>query len=440
MRWFIAVVVLLAVAVAFQLGLLAYAMYALLLAMLVSRWLSRHWAGSLTAARECNRVAVNVGDKVAVVVTLRNRGLLPVAWALVEDLLPRAATYLQPPSLGLLGSRLQLFSFGPRGKATLYYQLQCNRRGYHQIGPLMVETGDLFGLHRRYRMLTSPHFLLVYPEIAPLEGYDLASRMPLGEIRMAHRLFEDPTRIAGVRAYQQGDPLNRVHWRATARTGLLHSKIYEPSTVAGATLLLDFHQADYAPNHEPFRSELAVTAAASIAHAVFEMGQQIGLVTNGRDAADRIRREGWQGELRTRTAARSAAEMREHSDRLQPQIVPTRRGAEQLLRVLEALARVELTDGLGFPQLVAETACRLPHDATVIALLPVLTAEMAAALGGLRQMGMSVTAVLNVYDEDDFVHDAARLMALGIPSFYLRDREAIVTVCREFRMGHGHTV
>ena len=71
-------------------------------------------------------------------------------------------------------------------------------------------------------MLTSPHFLLVYPEIAPLEGYDLASRMPLGEIRMTHRLFEDPTRIAGVRAYEAGDPLNRVHWRATARTGSLH--------------------------------------------------------------------------------------------------------------------------------------------------------------------------------------------------------------------------
>ena len=172
--------------------------------MLVSRLLSRHWADSLTAERECNRVAVNVGDKVAVVVTVRNRGLLPVAWALVEDLLPRGATYIQPPSLGLLGSRLQLFSFRPGGKATLYYQLQCNRRGYHQIGPLMVETGDLFGLHRRYRMLTSPHFLLVYPEIAPLEGYDLASRMPLGEIRMAHRLFEDPTRIAGVRAYAAG--------------------------------------------------------------------------------------------------------------------------------------------------------------------------------------------------------------------------------------------
>ncbi len=304
MKGFAAVALLLITAITFQLGLLAYAMYTLLLTLLVSHWLSRQWAANLEATRECNRVAVNVGDKVAVVVTLRNRGLLPVAWALVEDQLPRRAMHIQPPSLGLMGCRLGLFSFRPGGKTTLFYQLQCNRRGYHQIGPLMVETGDLFGLHRRYRMLTLPHFLLVYPEIAPLEGYDLASRMPLGEIRMTHRLFEDPTRIAGVRAYQAGDPLNRVHWRATARCGSLQCKVYEPSSVAGATLLLDFHQADYAPQHEPVRSELAVSVAASIAHAVYEMGHQIGLVTNGRDAADRIRQEGWTGELRTRDAAR----------------------------------------------------------------------------------------------------------------------------------------
>src|SRR5207302_1065419 len=82
-----------------------------------------------------------------------------------------------------------------------------------------------------------------------------------------------------------GDPLNRVHWRATARTGQLHSKIHEPSTLSGATVLLDFHQAGYHARGEPFRSELAVVAAVSLANAVYEMGQQVGLVTNGRDAA-----------------------------------------------------------------------------------------------------------------------------------------------------------
>ena len=57
------------------------------------------------------------------------------------------------------------------------------------------------------------------------------------------------------------------------------------------TILLDFHEQSFDPKHEPVRSELAVTAAASIAGAVCEMGQQVGLATNGRDAADRIAKQ-----------------------------------------------------------------------------------------------------------------------------------------------------
>ena len=118
--------------------------------------------------------------------------------------MPRDAIAPPLPRLQVIGSRLQLLMFPSRARRTLYYQLQFKHRGYYQIGPLMLETGDLFGLHRRYRMLTEPHFVLVYPDIVPLEGYDLASRRPIGEVRMAHRLFEDPTRIAGVRPYEAG--------------------------------------------------------------------------------------------------------------------------------------------------------------------------------------------------------------------------------------------
>ncbi len=432
MKWFAAVILLLLAALSFGLSLPAYAMYVLLGIMLLSRWLTRSWVHSLSAQRECNRYSANVGDSVAVVITLENAGRLPIAWVLIEDLLPRRAFIYQPPSLTVQGHRAQLAMLKGRGKHTMFYQLQCNRRGYHQIGPLVVETGDLFGLHRRYRVLTSPHFLLVYPAVVPLEGFELASRRPIGEVRISHRLYEDPTRIAGVRRYEAGDPLNRVHWRATARTGQLQCKLYEPSCVVGATILLDFHQAAYDPHHEPYRSELAVTTAASLANAVYEMDQQIGLVTNGRDAADRIRQEGWDYDLRSRKAARRAAGMLEYSDRLQPVVVETRRGPEQLMRILETLARVELTDGLTFAQLVAETAGRLPRDATVVAVLASPSIETAVALGELRHKGLAVTAILNVYDDFEFERASAQLAAEGIESRHLKNVEALPTLCREY--------
>jgi len=326
MRCFLGAAAILLVALVFNLGLLAYAMYALLGTMLVGRLLARQWSEGLAASRECNRLTANIGDTVAVVINVQNRGKLPVAWVLLEDLLARPALLPPPPRLAVQGRRLQLTMLKSQGRKTLLYQLHCRGRGYFQIGPLVLETGDLLGLHRRYRVVTEPHFLLVYPDVVTLEGWDIASRRPIGEVRVTHRLYEDPTRIAGVRQYQRGDPLNRIHWKATARTGVLHSKVYEPSTIAGATLLLDFHAASYPERYEPYRSELAVTAAASLANAVYEMGQQIGLATNGRDAADRIRQEGWDSDPRSRREARRSASMIAHSDRLQPLVVPTRRG------------------------------------------------------------------------------------------------------------------
>ncbi|MGD0654039.1 MAG: DUF58 domain-containing protein [Thermoguttaceae bacterium] len=431
MKWFAAVVLILLIALAFGLGLMAYAMYALLGVMLLSRWLARYWIWNLSATRECNRYSVNVGDTVAVVIMVNNSGWLPVVWVLFEDLLPRRAFIYQPPSLQVRGDRIQLVMLTGRGKRTIYYQLKCNRRGYHQIGPLIVETGDLFGLHRRYRVLTAPHFLLVYPEVVPLEGFELASRRPIGEVRILHRLYEDPTRIAGVRKYEVGDPLNRIHWRATARTGQLHCKIYEPSCIVGATILLDLHQRAYDPHHEPYRSELGVSAAASLANAVYEMDQQIGLVTNGRDAADRIRQEGWDYDIRSRKAARRAAGMLEYSDRLQPVVVQTRRGADQLMRILETLARVELTDGLSFAQLLAETEGRIPRDATVVALLASLSIDTAVTLGEMRRKGFAVTAILNLYDDTEFLSASAQLAAEGIEARHLKSVEMLPDLCRE---------
>ena len=430
MKWFLGAALLLVIALVFELGLLAYAMYALLGIMLLSRFLARAWSDNLTATRECNRLTANVGQDVAVVITVENKGTLPVAWLLLEDLLPRHAVIYDPPSLRVTGRRLQLAMFPRRGRKTLMYQVRCNRRGYYQIGPLVLETGDVFGLHRRYRVATEPHFLLVYPEVQPLEGFDIASRRPIGEVRMSYRLFEDPTRIAGVRRYEAGDALNRVHWRATARTGTLQSKVYEPSTVAGVTLLVDFHQSGFDAAHEPYRSELAVTAAASMANAVYLMGQQVGLVTNGRDAADRIRQQGWEFDIRTRDSARQAAGMLATSDRLEPLIVETRRGEDQLMRILELLARVELSDGLDLAQLVFETSARLPRDATVVAIVTKVSEETAVALGNLRRRGFAVTAIVNVFEDREYAEAAGKLLAERIEIRHLKDKAAVTEICR----------
>ncbi len=428
-RWLGASILLLAVGVTFQLGLLVYAMYALLGILVISRFLAREWVENLKAERECNRLTAEIGDTAAFIVTVRNTGRLPVPWVLLEDSLPASALQQRPPRIKIDGKRSAIFQLVPGGRKSLRFQVQFLMRGYYQIGPLLYESGDLFGLHRRYRVETDPAFVLVYPRVVPLQGYDLSSRRPVGEVRLAHRLFEDPTRIAGIREYQLGDAFNRIHWQATARTGKLHCKVYEPSCVAGATILLDFHQATHPPRFEPHRSELAVTTAASLAHAVYQLGQQIGLVTNGRDAADRVREEGYRHEFRSRATAQAVASAESQNSRLRPVIVETRRGAEQFTRILETLARAELTDGLTLAELIAESSSRLPRDATVIVILGDVAPEAALALGNLRRQGFAITAILCQPEPERFHEAAGSLVAERIDVRRIDSEAEISSVC-----------
>ena len=99
------------------------------------------------------------------------------------------------------------------------------------------------------------------------------------------------------------------------------------------------------------------------------------------------------------------------------------------MRILEALARVELSDGLTFPQLVIEATSRLPRDATVVALLPDVPPETAISLGSLKRRGYAVTALLVMPEEEYLSNCMGRLLAEGIEVRRLESEDAIASMC-----------
>jgi uncharacterized protein (DUF58 family) len=401
MKWILAAIVLLVAGLALKLSLLVYAMYVLLASLMLSRFFTRAWTENLQATRLRPEDVLEIGNSVEMRVAVENKGRLVIPWVLLEDSLPRDILTQVPLRLKAEGFRLALVRLKGGESILLDYKVTFLMRGYYQFGPLCVETGDVLGLHRRFRVMAEPHYVMVLPKVVALEGYSLASRRPMGEIRVTHRLYEDPTRIAGVRPYQQGDPINRIHWRATARTGVLHSRYFESTRVAGATLLLDFHVGSFPGADAIQAAELSIVTVASVANSVCLMGQQIGFVSNGRDAADRIRTEGWGAEFGARLEAQKAAAASGTNERLRPVMVETGRGVETYTRILETLARLEFTDGLEFAVMVEEAAARIRRDATVVAVLNNVTAETADALGSLVRRGFLVTAVVVAYGEED---------------------------------------
>lgn len=440
MKWLVLAGLVLLAALVLQAGWLAYIFYTVIGVVGVSRLLAGIWVEQLRVNRRFMDQSAQIGDVLDVTVVLRNEGLLPIPWVVAEDYLPAEALRQRPPRLRVDGKRVRVFLLWGRGTGKLKYSLMPLMRGLYQVGPVILEGGDLFGLFRRFRVETHPHFVLVYPKQVPLLGYDLASRRPVGEIRLTHRLFEDPTRIAAVREYQRGDPLNRIHWKVTARTGTLHCKQYEPSTIAGGTVLLDYYRPAYPARAEPYRSELAITLAAALADALYQLGQQVGLVSNARDAADRLRAEGWQvraGRLSEIAVSRSHALAQAATalpvDRLQPIVVPTRRGPEQFELVRETLARLELNDGLPVPALIDAAGAHLPADATVIVILPQAPPETAAALAALRQRGYAVTVfLLNSAEEATHAPDYGRLINEGLDVRLVHDESQIPAVCQAY--------
>lgn len=417
-------------------GAALWMLAAIAVAMLigVSGWLAKHWSESTVAVRAGgDDREVKIGSQIPVEIEVTNRGRLPVLWVLVEDLLPQSAMAGRRPPLQIDGDRLRVMLLAPGQTERIAYQIRCQRRGYFQIGPAVLETGDLMGLYRRYRVATVPQYVTVLPRVEPLLGYDIGSRRPIGEIRMRDNVMDDPTRLRGIRRWQPGDPMRRIHWSATARTGILHSKIYEPSSIAGATLVLDLHEQTNPARQEPVRSDLAVEVAASIAAALHEAGEPFGLATNGRDAADRVRTEGWLADHRdhrVRSAASRAAAMPDDTDRLRPVLLPPATGPLELKELMRTLARLHRTDGLTLAQLLAESESHLSRETTLLVVLQQCPPETVAALIGLARRGWAVAVIINTHEIHNYSAAAGPLIAENIPTFHLADQSTIGNICR----------
>jgi uncharacterized protein (DUF58 family) len=352
-----------------------------------------------------------------------------IPWMFAEDVLPLRAVSQPHQALEITGQPAKLYFFGGLQNSLMTYQVKAIRRGYFQLGPTILETGDLLGLQRNYRIASQPQFVLVLPKLIPLEGLNFTSRRPMGELHINDRAMEDPTQMVGIREYRSGDALNRIHWRATARTGNLHTRVFQPTCIDGSMIIIDMHRRSNPDRNEPLRTDLAVTAAASIAHTLYMMNQPFGLISNGRDAADRVRQMHLENDFSDRDSVRADVAMKTESDRLRPVILDADRGPEHFAEMHRTLARLERTSGMNLVELLAETQGRLSRKLSVLAVLQLVDDQIAMALGLLRRRGYSVSVILNQHELDGQQDSTAKLVAYHLPVYTMPDEQSIPTLC-----------
>ena len=403
----------LAAALIFRVGYFAYAFYAGVLLALAAYLMTHLSMDGLQTERHCTLRQGEIGEEAVVTVGVRNTQPFFIPWVVMDDLLSDGLRVLE-------GTTARAVVMKPGGSASLRYRVKCDKRGYHRVGPVLFESGDFFGLTRRFLSRADAQFITIYPKIVPIDKYSIPTHRPLGEVTQQMWIFEDPTRIAGVREYRHGDPLRRIHWKASAKTGVLHSKIYDPSTLQGVNMILDFNARAWIGEHISRRAEFGVTVAASLASHCAERGLDLGLVSNGVDAADVMETNPISLEAMNREEARKLMEQPKHTDRLRPVEVKVRKGGESVLMVMEALARLKFSEGLDLAEMVQREYQGWPREDTTAFIVPGASPELLREIARLKSMGFSVLVLL-VDNPVAAPGLQAALAGIRVPCIHLRE-------------------
>ncbi len=345
-------------------------------------------------SRQFSEQKVLFGEEITLSLSVENAKLLPLPWLEVEDRVPRALTMSgQRSRVSLIGDTVildNLFSTRWYERVTRRYTVRCNMRGVHKFGPAGIRSGDVFGFLSNEKLLDEWQYLLVYPLIVPLMSFNLPSRHPFGDQRTPRRLLEDPSRVIGIRDYAYSDSLRRVHWKATAHTMQLQSKVYEATTTY--TLVLFLNVATYIDaihGIQPEIQELSICAAASVADWALNEGYAVGLYANTLMflPEEQVQFEAeQQGEEVPNLDATIAAQLKRRRIHLPPSS-----SEEQRKRIMEMLARILPSFGGSLEDIIQTERTRLPAGATVVVITSTMTERLLDTLARIKQAGHAVS-------------------------------------------------
>ncbi len=343
-----------------------------LVAFLIAWLTARYALTALSYERTCDSHRLFPGDETDLVVRITNRKILPLAWVAVADpirysvirttrdlqqlLRFSGGVHIQENLQNALVNRAAL---GPFQALVRTFRVQAMQRGVYSLGPANVTSGDPFGLFPRSAIMGDHLAITVYPRVYSPDDIDFPFREALGNLLARKALHEDPTLIAGSREYRYGDPLNRMHWKATARTGELQVRLFDPSTTGQVMLVVNLNTFQHVwQGVDLERMESAIEAAASIALWALEHDFSVGLRSNGIIVGTDL------------------------NPRLAPSANP-----RQATAVLEQLARLSFSGQVTPESLLLDEANRLSAGASILFITPVITPELSVILTSRKIKG-----------------------------------------------------
>jgi len=362
--------------------------FVLLAVLLVSFVWSRLSLRGLVVTRRTVTDRAHVGDQLMEYVELENRSRLGKLWIEVLD------------HSDLPGHRLgRVVTLRGHSRVSWRAKTWCTRRGRFRLGPIVLRSGDPFGLFERRLLVPATHQLVVYPALIDLS----AVRLPAGELPGGSQLqkrtpYVTPN-VATIRQYQPGDSFNRIAWSASARTGQLMVKEFELDPSTDVWLVVDGerrHHVRLSLDAMERRGEgiealldsteeYAVTIAASLARFFLEQNRAVGLIAQG----------------------------------ARPIVLPTDRGARQLVKILEFLADFHAEGVEPLQSVLLGEQAHFGRDSALIVITPSTDEAWVRALAELTIRSVRGLAVIvepsTFGGPESSLLVVSELTALGIP-------------------------
>lgn len=340
--------------------------------------------------RSLANTEINLGEAVDAWLTIENQKGLPALWTFWQDHIDA--------NLDVEGAACHYKTFPPNQSHELKYRLHSTRRGLFRVGPTVVETSGPLGLVRRFLVGHSVDFITVLPRVVSIRKGLAQGQRPVHQVPRRRSIFEDPSRFMGMREYRPGDSMRRIHWRATARSGKIQVKLFEPSVLTGLLLAVDMGLGSYPQTRTKPKEidpllELTITAAASLGEYVLAGDQRVGLISNGTDAAEKYPEDWAGGTFRRLDQALEKTELHAQTAAYQPVEIEPAKGHWQYERLLNALARLLPSASIELPDLLMTELPRLPRSLVLMVVTPVISAALTGVLESLKRSGIETGIV-----------------------------------------------
>jgi uncharacterized protein (DUF58 family) len=225
------------------------------------------------------------GDEIYLVETVHNRKILPVPWLKADIHTSSWLDFAEASSVVAQENRRVTSSFLLRSyqRTIRRWRLTCLKRGVFNIINVTLVWGDILGSRTSSTPVAVNAGIVVYPEIIDLEEMFIPVNYLQGDTIVKRFVIDDPFIIAGAREYTQRDPMNRIHWPASARESRLMVRKNDFTSQFSITVVLNMQsmQFEYKDVVDKKIVELGIKTAATIFDRALKMGSPVRFATNG---------------------------------------------------------------------------------------------------------------------------------------------------------------